>query len=129
MCDTYLGIASQCLDCDKLRRAERTYYSNVALKINAKLGGKNFSAGNIVPFPDTMIMGCDVHHPGPGDKGRPSIAAVRALACVCPSLLIPFGASSHLPLLLYVFICLCQSLSFISLPLSVSCILCGKLTH
>lgn len=55
------------------------YYSP---RINAKLGGIN-----VIPKPDTVrfltdpatptiVIGADVHHPGPGVTNRPSYAAV-----------------------------------------------------
>lgn len=52
------------------------------LRINAKLGGINViprrdSVGFVRDVADpTMIIGADVMHPGPGQGGRPSYAAV-----------------------------------------------------
>ncbi len=59
------------------------YFSNVALKVNTKLGGINHT---LVPShmawlnkSPTMIVGIDVTHPGPGARwGTPSITAVVA---------------------------------------------------
>ncbi|KAM5543406.1 hypothetical protein V8D89_002657 [Ganoderma adspersum] len=64
------------------------YFSNVALKVNAKLGGVNhqLDAGSMRWLTGagrnklkTMVMGIDVTHPGPNSvPGTPSIAAVVA---------------------------------------------------
>ncbi|PCH34807.1 Piwi-domain-containing protein [Wolfiporia cocos MD-104 SS10] len=59
------------------------YFSNVALKVNIKLGGINHKlnpqAMAWLTKMKTMIVGIDVTHPGPAsEKGTPSIAAVVA---------------------------------------------------
>ncbi|KAF7986866.1 hypothetical protein HWV62_12600 [Athelia sp. TMB] len=59
------------------------YFSNVALKLNTKLGGTNhlLDAGSMkwLTNKKTMIVGMDVTHPGPSSmEGTPSIAAVVA---------------------------------------------------
>ncbi|TFK25878.1 QDE2 protein [Coprinopsis marcescibilis] len=59
------------------------YLSNVALKVNTKLGGANHlledSAMKWLRKKKTMIVGIDVTHPSPMSKGgTPSIAAVVA---------------------------------------------------
>lgn len=59
------------------------YFSNVALKVNTKLGGHNHLLdGNAMQWltkTKTMLVGIDVTHPGPGSiEGTPSIAAVVA---------------------------------------------------
>ncbi|KAJ7093222.1 Piwi domain-containing protein [Mycena epipterygia] len=79
VCDIELGVRSQCLREQKLPRANNQYWNNVALKINARLGGTNVLVDSPVlqeaaskPF---MIMGADVAHPGPGTN-RPSIASL-----------------------------------------------------
>ena len=77
------------------------YFSNVALKVNTKLGGMNHLVRDPLLrkyYPDslntcqlddramkwltkkkTMMVGIDVTHPGPGSReGTPSIAAVVA---------------------------------------------------
>lgn len=57
------------------------YQQNLAMKINAKLGGTNQAiAGGLLPQvynTPTMIMGADVHHPGAGSFS-PSIGGVVA---------------------------------------------------
>nr|VWO97926.1 N/A [Ganoderma boninense] len=62
------------------------YFSSVALKVNAKLGGVNhrLDAGSMrwltgTGQKGTMVMGIDVTHPGTGSlPGTPSLAAVVA---------------------------------------------------
>ncbi|KAI0917033.1 hypothetical protein AcW2_007273 [Taiwanofungus camphoratus] len=59
------------------------YFSNVALKVNTKLGGINHSLNpqsmTWLREEKTMLVGIDVTHPGPGSvEGTPSIAAVVA---------------------------------------------------
>ncbi|KAF8881571.1 argonaute-like protein [Infundibulicybe gibba] len=59
------------------------YLSNVALKVNTKLGGMNHlldaAAMRWLVKKKTMMVGIDVTHPGPGSReGTPSIAAVVA---------------------------------------------------
>ncbi|KAJ2936747.1 hypothetical protein H1R20_g354, partial [Candolleomyces eurysporus] len=59
------------------------YLSNVALKVNTKLGGVNHllddNAMRWLKKKKTMMVGIDVTHPGPGSReGSPSIAAVVA---------------------------------------------------
>ncbi|RDB21860.1 Protein argonaute 1B [Hypsizygus marmoreus] len=59
------------------------YFSNVALKVNTKLGGMNHllddHAMRWLTKKKTMMVGIDVTHPGPGSReGTPSIAAVVA---------------------------------------------------
>ncbi|KAF7359349.1 Argonaute-like protein [Mycena sanguinolenta] len=79
ICDTELGVRSQCLREPKLQRANNQYFNNVALKINARLGGSNMLVDSPVlnelktkPF---MCFGADVAHPGPG-ANRPSVASL-----------------------------------------------------
>jgi eukaryotic translation initiation factor 2C len=61
-----------------LSKANPMYCANLALKVNAKLGGKNCSlvreALPILSKP-TLIIGADITHPGSGSD-EPSIAAV-----------------------------------------------------
>ncbi|XP_065339928.1 protein argonaute-1-like [Cloeon dipterum] len=56
----------------------KTIYENILMKINAKLGGQNYSLKYNVSKEDTMIMGADVTHPPPGSQQEPSVAAVTA---------------------------------------------------
>lgn len=86
ICDIELGIPTVCMQLDKAlvdgNRLDQ-YLSNVALKVNTKLGGINHtletSQMQWLNKQATMIIGIDVTHPGPGSRwGTPSIAAVVA---------------------------------------------------
>jgi len=68
---------------DKEPNKQDQYFSNVALKVNTKLGGINHklddAAMRWLRKKPTMMVGIDVTHRGPGSKaGTPSIAAVVA---------------------------------------------------
>lgn len=83
LCDFKLGIITACMLMPKVRkdRGQDQYYSNIALKVNTKLGGINHSldANSTAWLKDSMLVGMDVTHPGVGCvKGTPSIAAVVA---------------------------------------------------
>ncbi|KAI3607901.1 argonaute-like protein [Moniliophthora roreri] len=73
------GVRTQCIRESKLFKANNQYWNNIALKLNARLGGRNF----VVKSPamarfrcePTIIMGADVGHPGPGIQ-RPSVASL-----------------------------------------------------
>ncbi|PIA49690.1 hypothetical protein AQUCO_01300448v1 [Aquilegia coerulea] len=74
------GIITQCLAPGK---ANDQYFTNLLLKINAKLGGVNseldLEDGRKIPLVSrypTMILGMDVSHGSPGQVDVPSIAAV-----------------------------------------------------
>jgi hypothetical protein len=59
------------------------YFSNVALKVNTKLGGINHildpASMKWLTAKKTMVVGMDVTHPGPSSKfGTPSIATIVA---------------------------------------------------
>ncbi|KAK7023907.1 Argonaute-like protein [Favolaschia claudopus] len=77
--DVMHGIRTSCLRQDKFLRANNQYWMNVAIKLNARLGGQYASPQTFVlselqkaPF---MICGADVAHPGPGSS-KPSIASL-----------------------------------------------------
>lgn len=79
--ETVLGVATQCCQGKHIRRPNRQYIANVTLKINTKLGGTNVQLSDGLPFikeRPTMVVGCDVTHPDPGDRNKPSICAVVA---------------------------------------------------
>ncbi|KAI0354391.1 Piwi-domain-containing protein [Trametes cingulata] len=87
LCDIDMGIHTVHMLLSKARdsRGNRQdqYFSNVVLKVNAKLGGMNHlldsSSMKWLTEKKTMIMGIDVTHPSPGSApGSPSIAAVVA---------------------------------------------------
>ncbi|KAF1951180.1 Piwi-domain-containing protein [Byssothecium circinans] len=54
------------------------YFGNVMMKANLKAGGTNHSVEGIADIMnDTLVLGADVTHPGPGALlGTPSIAAI-----------------------------------------------------
>ena len=102
ICDVELGIPATCTLSTKINteRGQMQYMANVALKINAKLGGLNHTldpnSSKWLSDVVTMLVGMDVTHPGyvlssctcrrkanlnefrsPGSaKGTPSIAGV-----------------------------------------------------
>ncbi|KAK0584182.1 hypothetical protein LWI29_008665 [Acer saccharum] len=85
VCETELGIVSQCCQPKQARRCSPQYLENVALKINVKTGGRNTVLEDAVyrRIPQlsdipTIIFGADVTHPSPGEDSSPSIAAVVA---------------------------------------------------
>ncbi|KAL4551142.1 hypothetical protein Ndes2526B_g05451 [Nannochloris sp. 'desiccata'] len=94
--DSYLGVPTQCVVAQKakigakpdFKRGQLQYIANVALKVNAKLGGRNVvvspstinaSADFLKQFGKSpfMVMSADVTHPGIGSS-MPSLAAVVA---------------------------------------------------
>lgn len=82
-CDINLDILCVCAQSSKIRKekGQPQYFANLALKLNAKLGGINHALGKPsllwLQRETTMFMGSDVTHPGPDSmKGTPSIAAV-----------------------------------------------------
>ncbi|RYP69891.1 hypothetical protein DL771_005834 [Monosporascus sp. 5C6A] len=74
-------VVSQCLQGVHVKKNQGQYCSNVAMKVNAKLGGTTCKiAGpnpNIPPFfqVPTMMIGLDVTHGNPGSS-QPSMAAM-----------------------------------------------------
>ncbi|PKU67879.1 Protein argonaute 1B [Dendrobium catenatum] len=85
ICETQIGLVSQCCLVKYVFKRSRAYLANVALKINVKVGGTNTELGDNLPkfLPvvgdeATIIFGADVTHPQPGDVSSPSIAAVVA---------------------------------------------------
>ncbi|KAH0832184.1 Piwi-domain-containing protein [Lanmaoa asiatica] len=86
ICDVELGIHTIHILAYKFLigpRKQDQYFSNVALKLNTKLGGINHMIDDWslqwLMKGKTMLVGMDVIHPGPGSiDGTPSIAAVVA---------------------------------------------------
>ena len=72
-----LKLPSQCIVTSTMNRmAKKGYFSNIAQKINAKLGGVNqVCARPPTKLTDVMICGADVTHPMPGEKSM-SIASI-----------------------------------------------------
>eukprot|EP00128_Syssomonas_multiformis_P006493 Colp12_sorted_trinity150504_noHs@6128 len=80
--ETLIGVPTQCMNAMILRDFKKSgpaYQTNLAMKINAKLGGTNCSVHNglrgISEAP-TMVMGADVTHPAPGVDDRPSVVGM-----------------------------------------------------
>lgn len=80
-CDCRFGVVSQVMQIQQVIKGNPQYYSNVLMKVNAKLGGTTSQA---VPAPGsgfkafsvpTMIIGADVSHASPGSQ-QASMAAV-----------------------------------------------------
>ncbi|TVU46499.1 hypothetical protein EJB05_06040, partial [Eragrostis curvula] len=85
--ETSIGVVTQCCLYSNLNKLTFQFLANLALKINAKLGGCNVALYNSLPcqipriFSDeepVMFMGADVNHPHPLDDSSPSVVAVVA---------------------------------------------------
>ncbi|KAG8043018.1 hypothetical protein GUJ93_ZPchr0092g38062 [Zizania palustris] len=87
ICETELGVMSQCCLPRNVQKAGQQYLQNMALKINVKVGGRNTALEDalhrriplLTDLP-TMIFGADVTHPPSGEDASPSIAAGRIIA-------------------------------------------------
>lgn len=85
ICETDLGLVSQCCLTSQVFKKTKQYLANVALKINVKVGGRNtvlvdaiYRSLPVVSDQPTIVFGADVTHPPPGEDSSPSIAAVVA---------------------------------------------------
>ncbi|PKA51116.1 Protein argonaute MEL1 [Apostasia shenzhenica] len=85
LCETELGIVTQCCKPKNVLKSNKQYLENVALKINVKVGGRNTVLEDalnrripLVSDAPTIIFGADVTHPSPGEDSQSSIAAVVA---------------------------------------------------
>ncbi|GLT27614.1 hypothetical protein SLA2020_025980 [Shorea laevis] len=83
--ETCVGVVSQCCLYPNLGKLSSQFLANLALKINAKVGGCTVALYNSLPtqiprlfWPDdpVIFMGADVTHPHPLDDFSPSVAAV-----------------------------------------------------
>ncbi|KAL7275850.1 Protein argonaute [Rhizina undulata] len=78
-CDTYIGVASQCLQSKHVSQAKPQYCSNVGMKVNAKLGGVTcFLDKTDHPLfgrEPSIVIGADVSHASPG-MARASFASM-----------------------------------------------------
>ncbi|KAL0580200.1 hypothetical protein V5O48_001793 [Marasmius crinis-equi] len=77
--DVVRGVRTQCVRQEKFWKSNNQYWNNIALKLNARLGGSNFAVDSeaMTGFrrAPSMVMGADVGHPGPG-VARPSVASL-----------------------------------------------------
>ncbi|KAF2284295.1 hypothetical protein GH714_020297 [Hevea brasiliensis] len=85
ICETDLGLISQCCLTKHVFKTSKQYLANVSLKINVKMGGRNTVLLDaiscripLVSDIPTIIFGADVTHPENGEDSSPSIAAVVA---------------------------------------------------
>lgn len=81
--DIDCGISTVCMRFERKKFEPKavSYFANVALKINLKLGGINHKLRNQrALYANTMVIGVDVTHPSPGatKKTAPSVAAMVA---------------------------------------------------
>ncbi|KAL2546715.1 Protein argonaute 7 [Forsythia ovata] len=83
--ETNIGIVSQCCLYPNLDKPSSQFLANLALKINAKVGGCTVALYNSLPSQiprlfrqddPVIFMGADVTHPHPLDDFSPSVAAV-----------------------------------------------------
>ena len=82
ICDTELGVLSQCIKDKNIFKASKSTLANICLKMNAKLGGINHCIDTSKTLfaqlfkKPIMFIGADVNHPHVGmDEMMPSIAA------------------------------------------------------
>nr|ACN79520.1 reduced leaflet 3 [Lotus japonicus] len=83
--ETSIGLISQCCLYPNLCKLSSQFLANLALKINAKVGGCTVALYNSLPSQlprlfhidePVIFMGADVTHPHPLDDSSPSVAAV-----------------------------------------------------
>ncbi|XP_050237879.1 protein argonaute 7 [Mercurialis annua] len=83
--ETSVGFVSQCCLFPNLSKLSSQFLANLALKINAKVGGCTVALYNSLPAQiprllhsdeAVIFMGADVTHPHPLDDFSPSVAAV-----------------------------------------------------
>ncbi|KAF2563968.1 hypothetical protein F2Q70_00015739 [Brassica cretica] len=83
--ETRIGVVTQCCLYTNITKLSSQFVSNLALKINAKIGGAMTELCNSIPShiprlirvdEPVIFMGADVTHPHPFDDCSPSVAAV-----------------------------------------------------
>lgn len=81
-CDCRFGVASQVMQRLHVEKKQPQYMSNVAMKVNAKLGGatcKAVGTQGSLNRPGCMIIGADVSHAAPGSYAA-SLSAISVSA-------------------------------------------------
>ncbi|PWZ58541.1 Protein argonaute 12 [Zea mays] len=85
VCETELGLITQCCAPKNVRKGGNQYLENLSLKINVKVGGRNTMLEDafnrripLLTDCPTIVFGADVTHPSAGESSSPSIAAVVA---------------------------------------------------
>lgn len=78
--ETYQSVYTQCIVASNLVKLNNpSFVSNLLLKINAKLGGRNWAIDkNSLQDKPTILFGIDVNHPGVTDLESPSIVSIVA---------------------------------------------------
>ncbi|WVZ21727.1 hypothetical protein V8G54_000271 [Vigna mungo] len=80
--ETKVGVVTQCCLRCHANDAKDHFLTNLAFKMNAKIGGSNVELMNRLPNFEgeshVMFIGADVNHPPSRDTSSPSIAAVVA---------------------------------------------------
>lgn len=76
--ETYQSIVTQCMVASNIfKLTNPSFVSNLLLKINCKLGGRNWKIeAKLLADKPTLIMGLDVSHPGITDPDSPSILSI-----------------------------------------------------
>lgn len=76
--ETYQSVITQCMQSSNIfKLTNPSFVSNLLLKINAKLGGKNWGLCRVVlKDKATILIGIDVSHPGVADLESPSIVSI-----------------------------------------------------
>lgn len=84
-----VGILTQCIKENTVNRSlrDRTVFSNILLKVNAKLNGTNHKISQdkemnlkklMEPIKNVMYLGADVTHPSPDQREIPSVVGSAA---------------------------------------------------
>jgi len=77
-----VGLLTQCIRSRTMQRMSPATVTNIMLKVNAKLNGKNHIISRTCRpacfARPCMVMGADVTHPSPDQRDIPSVAAVTA---------------------------------------------------
>lgn len=90
--EIHMGVLTQCVVAQNVGKGQQATIQNILLKVNSKLGGRNYMVRPPQPNPEfinilscpMLIIGADVTHPPPGSTRRignkdvpmPSFAAV-----------------------------------------------------